>query len=121
MKKAYAWKSMLDLGIKAPASSDAPVESFDIMENIYFAVTRKDIEGKPKEGWLAEEKLSVEEAVSLFTTEAAYASFEENIKGSLEKGKLADMVVLDRNIFEIDEDEIKDTNIIHTIVNGKIV
>ncbi len=121
LKKAYAWKSMLDMGIKAPGSSDAPVESFDIMENIYFAVTRKDLEGYPEEGWLPEEKLSVEEAIRLFTTEAAYASFEENIKGSLEEDKLADLVVLDRNIFEIDKDEIKDINIIYTIVGGEIV
>jgi len=121
LKKAYAWKSMIDMGIKVPGSSDAPVESFDIIENIYYAVTRRSKEGEPEEGWLPKEKLSVEEAVRLFTSEAAYASFEENIKGSLEEGKLADMVVLDKNIFEIDKDEIKDTNIIHTIVNGKIV
>ena len=121
LKKAYAWKSMLDMGIKAPGSSDAPVESFDIMENIYNAVTRKNKEGKPAGGWLPEEKLSVEEAVSLFTTEAAYVSFEENLKGSLEKGKLADMVVLDKNIFEIRPKNIKDTEIIYTILDGEIV
>ncbi len=121
LKKAYAWKSMLDMGIKAPGSSDAPVESFDIMENIYFAVTRKDRNGMPAEGWLPEEKLSVEEAVRLFTIEAAYASFEEDLKGSIEKGKLADMVVLDRNIFEIEKNEIKNTEVIYTIIDGKIV
>ena len=121
LKKSYAWKSMKDLGIKTAGGSDSPVESFDIMENIYFAVTRKNRELKPEGGWLPEEKLSVEEAVRLFTTDAAYASFEENIKGSIEKGKLADMVVLDKNIFEIDEDEIKDTEILYTIMDGEIV
>ena len=121
LEKAYAWKSMLDKAIKVPGSSDAPVENFSIMENIYYAVTRKNDEGKPEGGWLPKEKLSVEEAVRLFTNEAAYASFEEKLKGSLEKGKLADMVVLDRNIFKIEKDEIKDTEVIYTIIDGKIV
>ncbi|MGM0410837.1 MAG: amidohydrolase family protein, partial [Bacillota bacterium] len=121
LEKAYAWKSMIDMGIKAPGSSDAPVENFSIMENIYYAVTRKNDEGKPEGGWLPKEKLSVEEAVRLFTTEAAYASFEEKLKGFLKKGKLADMVVLDRNIFKIEKDEIKDTEVIYTIIDGKIV
>lgn len=121
LEKAYAWKSMLDKGIKVPGSSDAPVENFSIMENIYYAVTRKNDEGKPEGGWLPKEKLSVEEAVRLFTTEAAYASFEEKLKGFLKKGKLADMVVLDRNIFKIKKDEIKDTEVIYTIIDGKIV
>ena len=121
LEKAYAWKTMLDMGIQASGSSDAPVESFDIMENIYFAVTRKNNEGKPEEGWFPEEKLSVKEAVSLFTNRAAYPSFEENLKGSLEKGKLADMVVLDKNIFKIDFDDIKNTEIVYTIIGGEII
>lgn len=121
LDKTYAWKTMREMGIRTAGGSDAPVESFDILENIYSAVTRKNREGRPEEGWLPEEKLSVEEAVRLFTTEAAYAAFEEDIKGSIEEGKLADMVVLDKDIFEIDPDETKDVGIVYTIMNGEIV
>jgi hypothetical protein len=121
LEKAYAWKSMRDMGIKTAGGSDAPVEGFDIMENIYFAVTRQNREGNLEEGWMPEEKLCVEDAVRLFTIDAAFPSFEENIKGSIEKGKLADMVVLGKNIFAIEPDEIKDTEIIYTIMGGEIV
>lgn len=121
MNKIYAWKSMRELGIRTSGSSDSPVESFNVLENIYYAVTRKNENGLPKGGWIPGEKLTVDEAVRLFTVEAAFASFEENEKGSLEAGKYADMVVLDKDIYEIAEDEIKGTRILCTVMDGEIV
>ena len=121
MDKVYAWKSMLDMGIHASGGSDAPVVSFDAMENIYFAVTMKDIHGRPEEGWIPSEKMSVEEAVKLFTKNAAYASYTENENGSIENGKWADFVVLEKDIFEMNPDDIKTTKVDMTVVSGKIV
>ena len=72
------------------------------MENIYFAVTSKNIKGLPEKGWMPSQRLSIDEAVRLFTINAAYQSFEENIKGTLEIGKYADIVGLEKNIYNID-------------------
>lgn len=121
MDKVYAWKSMLDMGIHTSGGSDAPVVSFDPMENIYFAVTMKDINGRPEEGWIPSEKMSVDEAVKLFTKNGAYASYTENENGTIEIGKWADFVVLEKDIYEIDPDEIKTTKVDMTIVAGKTV
>jgi len=121
LEKAYAWKTMLDMGIKVSGGSDCPVESFSILENIYYAVTRKNSKGSPEEGWLPQEKLTVDEAVRLFTIYAAYPSFEEAEKGSLEIGKLADMAVVDRDIYSIAPEDIKDARVTMTIMDGKIV
>ena len=121
MDKVYAWKSMLDMGIHASGGSDAPVVSFDVLENIYFAVTRKNINGQPAEGWIPSEKLSVDEAVKLFTKYAAYASYTEDEYGTLELGKWADLVVLGEDIYEIDPDEIKDVKVDMTVLAGKTI
>lgn len=121
LDKAYAWKTMLDMGIKVSGGSDCPVESFNIMENIYYAVTRKNSEGNPEGGWLPQEKLTVDEAVRLFTINAAYPSFEEAEKGSLEIGKLADMAVIDRDIYSIAPEDIRNVKITMTVMDGKIV
>lgn len=121
MDKVYAWKSMLDMGIHTSGGSDAPVVSFDAMENIYFAVTRKNISGQPQEGWIPSEKISVDEAVKLFTKNAAYASYTEDENGTIEVGKNADFVVLEKNIYEIDPDEIKATKVDMTVLGGEIV
>jgi len=120
-KYTYNWKRMKDKGIHLAGGSDAPVEKFDILPNIYSAVTRKDLKGNPKKGWLPEQKVSVETALKMFTIEGAYASFEEDVKGTLETGKYADLVVLEDNIFNIDEDKIKDVKVDLTVVNGKVV
>lgn len=118
---SYAWKTMLDKGIVVSGGSDAPVVSFNVLENIFFAVARKNINCLPENGWYPNEKVSVDEAVRMFTINAAYKSFEENIKGSLEIGKLADLVVLSDNIYEIEEDNIKDVKVDMTIFDGNIV
>ena len=121
MNKVYAWKTMLDMGIPVMGGSDAPVVSFDVMENIYFAVTRRNIGGQPEEGWIPEEKMSVDEAVKLFTKNAAFASYTEHENGTIELGKNADFVVLEKDIYEIDSEQIKTTKVDMTIVGGRTV
>jgi len=118
---SYNWKTMLDKNITIACGSDSPVETFNVMKGIYEAVTRKDLEGNPQGGWLPEQKLTVDEAVYGYTMGGAYASFEENIKGSLEEGKFADIVVLSKDIFNIEEDNIKDVEVVATIFGGELV
>ena len=112
---------MLNEGIKLCFGSDSPVDSADVIKAIHCAVNREDISGYPTGGWLPEEKLTVEEAIRCYTVDSAYAAFDENIKGSLEIGKLADFVVLDRDIFKIKKDEILSTNIVATVVGGEVL
>ncbi len=120
-KHTYNWKSMIDMGIHAPGGSDAPVEKFDVLPNMYSAITRKDLNGYPKNGWLPDQKIGVEEALKMFTIEGAYASFEEDVKGTLEVDKYADIVVLEKNLYKIEPEEIKDVKVDLTIVGGNIV
>lgn len=120
-KYSYNWKTMIDMGIHASMGSDAPVETFNVMKGIYEAVTRKDLKGNPEGGWLREQALTVEESIYGYTMEGAYASFEESIKGSLEEGKLADIVVLSGNPYTVDPNEIKDIEAEMTIIDGRIV
>ena len=101
--------------------SDAPVERFDVLENIYFAVTRQKLDGSPKGGWLPEQKLSVYDAVKLFTVNAARSCFMEQELGQIREGFLADLVVLSDDIFTIDPDKIKDVSVVETISCGKTV
>ncbi len=118
---AYAWRSVLDAGANIAFGTDAPVEILNPMDGLYAAVTRKDREGEKGEGWFPEEKLTMEEAIELYTLGSAYASFEEDIKGSIEPGKLADMVVLSQNLLEIPEDKILDTEVVYTIFDGRVI
>lgn len=120
-KRTYNWKSLIDRGVHTAFGSDCPVEPCNVMHGIYAAVTRKDLRGYPAGGWLPEQKISVEEALYGFTMGAAYASFEENIKGSVKAGKLADFTVLSEDIFEIEPDKIKDVEVAATIINGEIM
>ncbi len=120
-KESYVFRTLRECGIKVSGGSDSPVVHFNPFENIYSAVCRKDLNGYPENGYMPKERLSVEEALRMFTIDSAYCSFEENIKGSLEVGKLADLVVLDKDIFEIPEDEIKNVKAELTMVDGEIV
>lgn len=120
-KTSYNWRTMVDSGVKIACGSDAPVEPFNVLNGIYEAVTRKDLKGKPAGGWMPEQKLQVYDAVYGYTMGGAYATFEDHIKGSIEANKLADMVVLSDDLFEIEVDEIKDIKVDATIFNGQIV
>ncbi len=117
----YVWKSMLKKGIHIGGGSDSPVETFDPIWGIHCAVNRTDQDGNPPGGWHPQEKLTVEEAVSIYTAGGAYLSFEENEKGTIGPGKLADMAVLDRDIFTIPSEEIRYLNNVMTVMDGKIV
>jgi len=88
---------------------------------IYAAVTRRTTDGKNPDGWFPEQKISLDEALKGFTWNGAYAEFSEKSKGSLEAGKLADLVVLDQNLFKIAPEKIKDARVILTVVGGKII
>lgn len=118
---SYNWKRMVDMGIHIPCGSDAPVETFDVMKGIYEAVTRKDLQGNPQGGWLPDQALTVEEALHGFTREGAYASFEEEEKGMISEGYLADLVVLSDDIFEIEPEKIKDVKVQMTVFGGRIL
>ena len=117
---SYNWKEFLDKGIPIIGGSDCPVESLNIMENIYTAVCRKNLKGYPEHGWRPEQCISVMDAVKSFTVNGAYASFEENRKGSITAGKVADFAVLSRDIFAIDPEEIKDVQVLATYVDGQL-
>lgn len=121
VKGAYAWRSLLDTGVRIPGGSDAPVESINPLWGIYAAVTRQDHKGWPQGGWHPEQRVSREEALRMFTLDAAYGAFEEKIKGSLEKGKLADLTVLSKDIMRVPAPEILQTEVLMTVVGGKIV
>ena len=125
-KGAYAFRSLWDSGAVVCFGSDSPGTNasrypLNPMLGLYAAVTRQTLDGKPADGWFPDEKLSVEEAIQAYTLNSAYASFEENIKGSITEGKLADLVILSDNLLEIDPSKIKDVEVKTTIFNGKII
>ena len=121
VKTTYAFRSLLDSGATLAFGSDWFVAPATPLEGIYGAVTRRTLDGKNPEGWVPEQKITVEEALKAYTINAAYASFEEDLKGTLEPGKLADFVVLDRDITTIDPVEIWDVKAQQTWVGGKKV
>ena len=118
---SYRWKTYRDAGLIMTGGSDCPVEPFSPWLNIYTAVARKDFQHQPAGGYQPEEKLSVYDAVCLFTKNLHYAAGMDAYLGTLEPGKFADMVVIDRNIFTIPEDDIMDTQVEKTYLAGKEV
>lgn len=118
---AYAWNSLLKTGALICGGSDAPVERGEPMIEFYAAVSRKSIKGKSGQGWHPEQAVSREQALKMFTINAAYAAFEENDKGSIEPGKLADLSVFDKDIMKIPEPEILKTRCLMTVIGGAIV
>ena len=121
IKYAYAWRKVIKAGMAIPGGSDAPIEKINPYHGLYASVTRMDRDGQPSGGWHPEEKMTREEALKSFTIWAAYGQFEENIKGSLKAGKLADFVVIDRDYMKCPESEIKDINALTTVVGGEVV
>lgn len=121
MKTSYVYKRLCNEGLNICISSDCPVDSLNPMDSIYVATNRKDYNGYPNEGWIMEEALTVEEALYGLTMGGAYASYEENIKGSIEKGKLADFVIISDDIMSINKEKIKDIKIEATYLGGKKV
>ena len=111
---------MLKAGIPLAGGSDCPVEPADPLWGIHAAVTRKDMKGKPRGAFYPNERITVEEAVRMFTVGGAYAAFQEGQKGTLEPGKLADFVVLSGDPFRVAPDEIKDLGVEMTVVGGEV-
>ncbi len=121
IKTTYAFGSLLKVNAKLAFGSDWFVAPPTPLEGIYAAVTRQTLDGKNPNGWVPEQKISVEDALKCYTIRAAYASFEENIKGSIKPGKLADFVILKKNLFDIQPSEIRDVKVLQTSVGGKFV
>jgi predicted amidohydrolase YtcJ len=123
---AYAFRSIQDSGARLVFGSDWPGTSassypIDPMLGLHAAVTRQTARGLPEGGWFPGERLSIEDAIRAYTLDAAYASFEEREKGSIEPGKLADFAVLSRNLLEIEPQAILDTAVWMTVVGGEVV
>ncbi len=121
LKGCYAWRRLLDSGARLAFGSDFPVESEKPLWGFYAAVTRQDRKGLPAGGWLPDQKLTREEALRLFTLDAAYAAFQENDLGSLEVGKLADFVVLTHDIMKTPANELYQVRVERTFVGGERV
>lgn len=121
IKGAYAWRKFLKTGVVIPNGTDAPVELVNPFHGLFAAVSRQSRDGKPAGGWYPEEKMTREEALKSYTLWPAYAAFEEKIKGSIEEGKLADFVVIDRDYMTCGESEIKDIRALQTVIGGKSV
>jgi len=121
IKYTYPFKSFLESGAKICFGTDWYVAPLNPLLGIYAAVTRRTLDDKNPDGWIPEQKISVEDAIKCYTINSAYASFEENIKGSIEVGKLADLIVLSEDILTIDPVKIKDVEVEMTIFDGKII
>jgi predicted amidohydrolase YtcJ len=120
-KTTYAFRSLLDAGATLAFGTDWTVAPLNPMLSLYAAATRRTLDGKNPKGWVPEQKISVEEAVRAYTVGSAYAEFQEGVKGSITPGKLADLVILSRDIFQIDPKEIESVKVVATILDGVVV
>lgn len=120
-KGAYAWRSVIEAGAIPAFGTDYQVEPLNPMEGLYAAITRKDRLGEEGEGWNPQEKLTMEQAIYYYTYGSAYSQFMEDRKGIIKKGYLADIVILDKDLFTVPETEIMKTKVDYTITGGKIV
>ena len=117
----YVWRNLIDLGVVVAGGSDAPVEIGDPRIEFYAAIARKDLDGFYDRGWHLEQAVTREEALKMFTIWPAFAAFQEDINGTIEVGKLADLTIFSKDIMKVPEEEILEAQVIMTIVNGKIV
>ena len=120
-KTTYAFRSLLDSGALVAFGTDWTVAPMNPLLSVYAAVTRRTLDGKNANGWVPEQKISVEEAVRAYTVGSAYAEFQETVKGSITPGKLADLVILSRDIFKIDPKDIESTKVVMTILDGRVI
>jgi hypothetical protein len=118
---AYVWRKLLDAGAVVANGSDFPVEDPNPLLGFYAAVTRQDVSGRPAGGWMPHQRMSREEALRSFTIGAAYAAHAESVSGALEAGKLADLVVLSKDIMRVPPGEIPTTVVRMTMIGGEIV
>ncbi|HYE16174.1 MAG TPA: amidohydrolase family protein, partial [Pyrinomonadaceae bacterium] len=120
-KGTYAFRSLLDAGAALAFGSDWTVAPLDPLLGIYAAVTRRTLDGKNPSGWVPEQKITVEEAVRAYTVGSAFAEFAEAEKGTVAPGKLADLVVLDSDIFKINPADIEKARVRLTVMDGRVV
>jgi predicted amidohydrolase YtcJ len=120
-KTTYAFRSLLDAGAKVAFGSDWTVAPASPVEGIHAAVTRRTIDGANPRGWVPGQKVSVEQALHAYTTVAAFASFDEDNRGMLKPGMLADFVLIDRDLTAVEHDTLQDARILRTVVGGKVV
>jgi hypothetical protein len=120
-KGTYAFRSLLDTGAVLAFGSDWTVAPLNPLEGIKAAVTRQTLDGKHPDGWLPEQKLTLDEALRAFTAGSTYAEFAENVKGTITPGKLADLVMLDRDLYQINPADIDKARVVLTIMDGKVV
>jgi predicted amidohydrolase YtcJ len=118
---AYVWQSLLKSGARVMNGTDVPVEPINPIASFYASVSRKTLTGMPEGGFEPEEKMTREQALRSYTLDAAYGAFEESIKGSIERGKLADFTILSKDIMTIPESELLSTEVVMTILGGKIL
>ncbi|MDB5393196.1 MAG: amidohydrolase family protein [Rhodospirillales bacterium] len=121
VKSSYAWRLLLDHGAVLAFGSDWPVAPLDPLMGIYAATTRRTLDGKNPQGWVPEQRITVAEAVHAYTVGSAFAEHQEAIKGSLEPGKLADLVVLSDDIFQIEPTRIENVRVDMTIFDGAVI
>ena len=120
-KTTYAFRSLLDSGATLAFGTDWTVAPLDPILSIYAAVTRRTLDGRNPKGWVPEQKITVEEAVRAYTVGSAYAEFQEQVKGTIARGKLADLVILSKDIFKIDSKDIEKAKVVTTIMDGRVV
>ena len=120
-RTTYAFRSLIDAGAHVAFGSDWYVAPATPLEGIYAAVTRRTLDDAHPEGWVPEQKVTVEESLRAYTAEGAYAAFEEDVKGRLVPGMLADMVLLEKDITAIPPEQIRDVRVLKTIVGGRVV
>jgi predicted amidohydrolase YtcJ len=117
---AYMWQSLVKSGARIVNGTDAPVEPLNPIPSFYASVTRKTLKGDPAGGYEPDQKLTRDQALRSYTIDAAYGAFEENIKGSIETGKLADFTIFSKDIMTVSEQEILTTEVFMVIVGGKV-
>ena len=120
-KTAYVFRSLLDAGAIMAFGSDWTVAPLNPMLGIKAAVTRQTLDGRHSNGWIPEQKISLDEAIRAYTFGSAYAEFADKVKGTLNEGKLADVVVLDRDIYKINPSGIDKARVLVTILGGKAI
>lgn len=120
-KYTYAFKRLIDAGFMLTGGSDSPIETFNPFMGAYAIVTRQGLDGFPEGGWMPQERVTPYEAMCMYTKNAAYASYEEDVRGTIEEGKFADFIVLDADVFQVEHRKIKDIQVEKTYLNGNLV